>query len=155
MYPWGKEINYGAVLVLQLLFVESEYRRRGIAQMVLQAQIDMAEKQKRGLRFMFVKPGVFVEDVEDQIHDDMSLEEEKKVGRRAYANAVRFYRAFGFRRVGTSNWFCLAMDPEHPSHEIAPEDDPDPVLKSQKDIEELDRLMGILYLTRKHLAYKQ
>ena len=99
MYPWSKEINYGAVLVLQLLFHEKEYRRQGMAQALLEAQIQMTEKQKSGLRFMFVKPGVFLEDVEEQIHDDMSLEEKKEVGRRAYANAVRFYRAVGFRRA--------------------------------------------------------
>ncbi|KAK0124015.1 hypothetical protein ONS95_009002 [Cadophora gregata] len=143
MHPWGKEINHGAILILSLFIVEEGYRRQGIAQTLLQAQIAKAEKQKRGLRFMFVKPGVVPDDVERQLYGRTSLEESRIVKRRAYANAVRFYRTFGFRRVGLTNWFCFAMDPEHPSHNVALDDDPDPVPNTKKEIHELERLMNM------------
>ncbi|KAH7389059.1 hypothetical protein BKA64DRAFT_711163 [Cadophora sp. MPI-SDFR-AT-0126] len=143
IHPWGKEINHGPVLILILLTVRKEYRRQGIAQMLLNAQIAQAKKQRRGLRFMFVKPGVCPDDIAEQVHDNMSLEETMEVRRRAYAKAVRFYRAYGFRRVGLSNWFCLAMDQEHPSHNIAPEDDPNPAPHTEREMSELYQLMGI------------
>jgi len=43
----------------------------------------------------------------------------------AYEKAVRFYRSMGFRRIGLSKWFGLAMDKEHASRRIAVEDDLD------------------------------
>jgi hypothetical protein len=42
------------------------------------------------------------------------------------ANAIDFWRAMGFRRVGVTHWFCYAMDPTHPARRTAVEDDFDP-----------------------------
>lgn len=39
-------------------------------------------------------------------------------------NAVEdFWRAMGFRRIGSSSFFCLARDPDHPSHSLLSQDD--------------------------------
>lgn len=34
-----------------------------------------------------------------------------------------FWRAMGFRRIGSSSFFCLAKDPDHPSHSLLSQDD--------------------------------
>lgn len=34
-----------------------------------------------------------------------------------------FWRAMGFRRIGSSSYFCLAKDPKHASHLLTPQDD--------------------------------
>ncbi|KAH7323961.1 hypothetical protein BKA65DRAFT_481749 [Rhexocercosporidium sp. MPI-PUGE-AT-0058] len=126
MYPWGKELNKGTVLILSYLMVEKEFRRQGIARILFNAVIKKAKNAKGGLQFMFVRPGAIPSDLDDAILDSMSSEEQVDVARRVYDNAVRFYRSFGFRRVGYSKWFCLAMDPMHLSHQITPIDDRNP-----------------------------
>lgn len=34
-----------------------------------------------------------------------------------------FWRAMGFRRIGSSSYFCLSKDPKHASHLLTPQDD--------------------------------
>ena len=34
-----------------------------------------------------------------------------------------FWKALGFRRIGSTPFFCLAKDPKHPSHLLDPQDD--------------------------------
>jgi hypothetical protein len=54
------------------------------------------------------------------------LQYSKDVFKSKKAEAVAFWRAMGFRRIGSSQWFCYAMDPEHLSCHLAIEDDFDP-----------------------------
>lgn len=39
------------------------------------------------------------------------------------AIAVALFRSIGYRRIGSTVWFCFAADPDHPSHRIASADD--------------------------------
>ncbi|KAH6703258.1 hypothetical protein BKA61DRAFT_680878 [Leptodontidium sp. MPI-SDFR-AT-0119] len=126
MYPWGNELNKGAVLILSYLMVEKEFRRQGMARILLNAVIEKAKNAKGGLQFMFVRPGAIPADLDDAIDDTMLSEEQAAVAKSIYDTAVRFYRSFGFRRVGHTKWFCLAMDPSHPSHRITPTEDRNP-----------------------------
>ena len=127
-HPWGDEINRGAILILSYLLVEKEFRRQGIARELIEVLIEKLRHSKGGVEFMFVKPGVIKTDFEEE-QAQKSMEEREKIEQREYDNAVRFYRSVGFRRVGYTKWFCLAMDPEHVSHRIAPEDDLNPPVK--------------------------
>jgi GNAT superfamily N-acetyltransferase len=128
LHPWGDEINRGAILILGYLLVEKEFRRQGIARELIEVLIEKLRHSKGGVEFMFVKPGVIRTDFEEE-QAQKSVEEKEKIEQREYDNAVRFYRSVGFRRVGYSKWFCLAVDPEHVSHPIAPEGDLNPRLK--------------------------
>lgn len=40
--------------------------------------------------------------------------------------AADFYRSLGFRRIGSSTWFGLTSDPDHPSHSVPISADYDP-----------------------------
>jgi GNAT superfamily N-acetyltransferase len=128
LHPWGDELNKGAILILGYLLVEKEFRRQGVARELIEALIEKLRQSKGGVEFMFVKPGVIKTDFEEE-QAQKSMEEREKIEQREYDNAVRFYRSVGFRRVGYSKWFCLAVDPEHVSHRIAPEDDLNPPVK--------------------------
>ena len=46
--------------------------------------------------------------------------------RQCDADIEKFLRACGFRRVGTTDWFCLATDATHPSHSLTPDEDYNP-----------------------------
>lgn len=43
--PWGIELENGAVLILQLMFIEREFRRQGVARLLLQSLITSAKRQ--------------------------------------------------------------------------------------------------------------
>jgi GNAT superfamily N-acetyltransferase len=128
LHPWGDETNKGAILILGYLLVEKEFRRQGVAGELIESLIEKLRQSKGGVEFMFVKPGVIKTDFEEE-QAQKSVEEREQIEQREYDNAVRFYRSVGFRRVGYSKWFCLAVDPEHVSHRIAPEDDLNPPVK--------------------------
>ncbi|CZR59454.1 uncharacterized protein PAC_09346 [Phialocephala subalpina] len=120
MGVWGQELNKGAILILGYLLVKREWRRQGMAGMAIRALIERAKTTKGDVRWMFVKPGTIKEDLE---LEGKTEGEKEEIEKKAYESAVRFYRSFGFRRVGYSEWFCLAMDEEHASRKTAVEDD--------------------------------
>ena len=54
--------------------------------------------------------------------------------------AVSFYRSLGFRRIGTSHYLALSLDPDHKSHSLAitedikpPQDSAEPDLPDDND----------------------
>lgn len=113
-FPWGNELSKGPMLVLGFLLVEREFRRRGVAGLLMSAVIEKARRTKGGLGWVFVKPNVVKADFGEEYSTENELLR-RAIEKRAYETAVGFYRSFGFRRVGESMWYCLALDPEHVS----------------------------------------
>lgn len=129
MGVWGAELNKGAVLILSYLLVKREFRRQGFAGKAIQALIEKAKMSKGGVNFMFVKPGVIKEDLD---LDRKETVEKEQIEKKALESAVQFYRSFGFRRVGYSEWFCFAIDERHASRRIAVKEDLElPALKDK------------------------
>jgi GNAT superfamily N-acetyltransferase len=127
--PWGSELETGGVLVLKYLCVEKEFRRQGMAGMLLDKLVERAKertgkKVKGVVKFVVVFPAVIKEDFEAELVGKTD-EEKQEIEKRAYDNAVGFYRAHGSRRIGLSRWFGLVLDPEHRSRRVAVEDDLD------------------------------
>lgn len=60
------------------------------------------------------------------IPHNLPEEEHKKRRYEGYDTATALFRKAGYRRVGSSVWFCLSLDPSHPSHNIKPDEDYDP-----------------------------
>lgn len=88
-----------------------------------------SEAKKRGALWVLGKPAELVEDPGSSryVHKiDKTDEVKKAMIEDNVAKATKFWRAMGFRRVGTSEWFCYAMDPEHPARQLAAKDDFDP-----------------------------
>jgi len=128
--PWGHELETGGILILQYLCVEKEYRRKGLASAMLREIIAKARQRikktkKANVKFMVVFPAVIKEDFKSELKGKTE-EETAETEKEAYDMAVKFYRSQGFRRIGLSKWFGLALDPEHKSHQIPMEDDLDP-----------------------------
>ena len=55
--------------------------------------------------------------------DGLSSAESEKFYQEKYTALEHYWRAMGFRRIGSSPYFCLAKDSEHPAHLLAPQDD--------------------------------
>ncbi|KAE8452938.1 hypothetical protein EG329_012125 [Mollisiaceae sp. DMI_Dod_QoI] len=124
--PFGAELNSGAVLVLSYLLVERAFRRRGMGRVLISELIAKAKRARGGVEWVFVKPGVIPADLEVEGKE----EEMEEVEKRMYAEAVAFYRGVGFRRVGGSKWFCLAVDEVHASRRVRVEDDAGEIVES-------------------------
>lgn len=129
--PWGSELEKSGVMVVKYLCVDKTFRRQGLARLLLNSLIEKAKertgKAARGkVQFVVVFPAVIKEDFAEE-QEGKTESEKEEIENRHYDNAVRCYRALGFRRIGLSKWFGLALDPEHGSRQVAVEDDLDPL----------------------------
>ena len=127
--PWDNELGNSGVLILHFVFVEKEFRRQGLTQLLLQNIIEDTKKRtgntgKEVVKFLVVFPAVVKDDFEDEL-EGKTAAEKKDIEKKHYDRAVAFYRDIGFRRIGISKWFGLALDPQHRSRQVAIEDDLD------------------------------
>ena len=53
----------------------------------------------------------------------LSSAEWQKFYREKFTALEQYWRAMGFRRIGSSPYFCLAKDTKHPAHLLMPQDD--------------------------------
>lgn len=83
-------------------------------------------RQKSGHFFTVAWPTFLnTRDRESEL-DDMTDAEQEVITHREEQISITFYRSMGFRRIGSSHWFGLANDPDHPSRHLATHDDYDP-----------------------------
>lgn len=128
--PWGSELESAPILVVKYLFVSRSFRRLGLARSLLNSLIESTNARfaknggKGSVEHVVVFPAVIKEDFAEEL-EGKSEEEQKEIEEREYRNAVGAYRALGFRRIGLSKWFALAVDEGHASRELAVGDDLD------------------------------
>lgn len=60
-----------------------------------------------------------------RLSDNLSKEQYKEQYAKGEAVAIGLFRKAGYRRIGSSNWFALAVDPSHASHSLGPDQDYD------------------------------
>lgn len=81
------------------------------------------EKILSGCDFAIIWAAVLnTRDVEVEL-DKLSSPESDLYYQRKQEAVEDFWRAMGFRRIGSSEFFCLARDPNHPSHSLLSQDD--------------------------------
>ncbi|KZV77733.1 hypothetical protein PENSPDRAFT_12844 [Peniophora sp. CONT] len=94
--------------------IKSDRRRKGIGAKVYAAV--GALEQVRKAKYLFAKPG--------PLDRAPSLTSPESVDWVERGRGIRaFHRRVGFRRIGNTQFFALALDPAHPSLSIKPEDD--------------------------------
>jgi hypothetical protein len=112
--------------VFELLQINEPYRRRGLGKRLVNAVLETARKTSKSF-FAVVQPTSLTRDIEKEIQEGMSYDERVVVYRRKLEAATDFFRALGFRRIGSSGWFALAAtDPSHSCHGVSAESDYDP-----------------------------
>jgi len=112
---WQHELDYGDLLFFEQLQIERGYRRRGLGKRLVEAVLEKTRGKSKSF-FAVVQPGWLTRDVEKEIEQSMSDEERADIYGQASNTATHFWRSFGFRRIGSSTWFALASDPDHPCH---------------------------------------
>lgn len=127
---WGKELDTGDFLLIELLTVEKDHQRQGIATKLANIVQEYAQEKCRSIPFSFVW-ATHYHTTEYSIEvATLSSKERKASFNRSQARAVAFWRSLGYRRVGSTQFLCLAADSNHPSRKLAAIDDYDPPVRN-------------------------
>ena len=123
---WGKELDAGDLLLIESITVEKDHQRQGIATKLANRVWEKARKLGGSVPYALVW-ATHLNTSSYRLEASYLSDTERKASfDRSQARAVAFWRSLGYRRVGSTQWFCLAADLNHPSHKIAANDDWDP-----------------------------
>ncbi|MCJ1400991.1 hypothetical protein MMC11_004202 [Xylographa trunciseda] len=120
---WGKEIDKGRILVIEYLAVDKEFRRQGIAKKLFEDLWAKVKTTEPDCRFAMAWATRLNHREDDDKVAEMSAEDRYNYYQSGVESTVSFFRAIGFRRIGTTQWFCLAVDPEHPAAKLSAAND--------------------------------
>ncbi|KDQ60348.1 hypothetical protein JAAARDRAFT_205308 [Jaapia argillacea MUCL 33604] len=118
-----KDTSPGGILVyIEELVVEKPWRDRGVGSWAL-PRLYLLDPLKKA-RFLFTWPTVLnhLEPTTVPVGQEPTLQQKAEWAAKKEGIAA-FFRKVGFRRVGTSSFFCFAKDPKHRSRSISIEED--------------------------------
>jgi GNAT superfamily N-acetyltransferase len=121
---WGRdlELDEGYILLFDRIHVDSDHRRKGIGRELVSAILKKA-KDRVMVNYDFfaiARPGILQSDIPPLKEDSP---ESRQAQRDAAKVALAFWHSMGFRRVGTSEWLAWKDSANHPSRQLAIEDD--------------------------------
>lgn len=122
---WGTELDLGSFFVIEEMKIDKEWRRNGIGTRIMRLLIAKSQTGGRNPDFVLVAPGWLTRDIEPDLEGKTKLEQHE-IKFRVADGVCAFYRSLGFRRIGSSFCFGLAIDPTHAAHGIAVANDFDP-----------------------------
>ncbi|GAA5826999.1 hypothetical protein JCM11251_002200 [Rhodosporidiobolus azoricus] len=121
---WGSEVTHDRIRVcLDMIKVKLRYRRQGIATWALNALGPIGEPYfgVQNISFLFTWPTIHWSEFSDT-WDFGKSDPQKKEKDAALKRNIRFLQKAGFRRVGTTKYFCCAYVPQA-SHNIPRKED--------------------------------
>lgn len=123
---WAQRQGGDNFMVMEKVMVNLPFRGKGQGRVMVDTLLDLA--RARGAKYVYTLP-MQLNDAEDSSHRiaEADAARRSEVLAENKRKAVSFWRAMGFRRVGETSWFCYALDPAHPSHQLAAVNDFDPV----------------------------
>ncbi len=107
------------MLQVETVSVNEEFRKRGIATELLSQLLQKAQSLDPHFSFAFAWPTI----LNSRLSKDLSKEQYKEQYARGEDMAIGLFRKAGYRRIGSSNWFALAVDPSHASRSLDPNQD--------------------------------
>ncbi|KAK5048586.1 hypothetical protein LTR84_005677 [Exophiala bonariae] len=123
---WGQELDGGDILLIEKVFVKNEHRRQGLGRKMIESLLTLA-REKTWSFFAFAWPTVLRLHDFSQEYDSLVEEAERdRLEEREHDRAVMFHRSLGFRRVGSTIWFALTPDVDHPSRQLSSMEDFNP-----------------------------
>jgi GNAT superfamily N-acetyltransferase len=123
---WNEELDVGDILLIEFLMIDEGYRRQGLGKKVVTAMLETAKTKTERPLFAAVRPAYLRRVEEEERFQGKSRQELDRLLLQDEKIATEFYRSLGFRRIGSSTWFGLASDPNHPSHSVPISGDYDP-----------------------------
>jgi len=125
---WGSELDLGAIFLAEDIFINKEWRRRGIGRRVAHHLLEKARKGGRMLKFSLVVPGRLYRDIESDLKGKTQLEQ-RVIQFGAADVSSAFWRSLGFRRIGASACLGFAEDASHATHRILAKNDFEPAIE--------------------------
>lgn len=150
---WGSEVDLGPIFIIEHIRIERTWRRKSVGKKMIEALITKASAEKKipdpltttasaedkliesfigkfrakknKLAFTLVAPGWLNGDIRADL-DGKTASEERDIRFATHDASVAFFRSIGFRRIGASSYFGLAVDPGHKAHRISINDDFNP-----------------------------
>lgn len=119
---WGKELNKGRILLIEDVDIDMDHRRQGYGKKLVLAIWEKAQELDPLCRFAITRPGLLWSSIKNH-HDGLPEEARSKFLEETQLSADFFWRACGFRRIGTSFFFGFARDTEHPSRKLTSSND--------------------------------
>ncbi|OBT56864.1 hypothetical protein VE04_02992 [Pseudogymnoascus sp. 24MN13] len=143
---WGSELDLGPLFIIEHVRMEREWRRKGVGKKMVESLIAKASTEKKipetlgsnssaedrraesffnkndakenKLAFTLVAPGWLNGDISQDLIGK-TPREQRDIQFATHDISVAFCRSIGFRRIGASSCFGLAVDPNHEAHKIS------------------------------------
>lgn len=118
---WGPELDDGHLLLIDRLSIDKVYRRQGYGKKLVADLWKQALKAAPKCAFAVVWP-TYLNDAAIE-NENFTEEEADNVYSELSRASEDFWRAVGFRRIGSSIWFGLATDPKHKARALSAAED--------------------------------
>jgi ribosomal protein S18 acetylase RimI-like enzyme len=123
---WNKELDSGDILLIEYLHIHKQYRHRGLGKKVVTAMLERTREKTQHF-FAIAWPTLLNTREMRAEMDGKTDAENDAIFQHEQDISIRFFRSMGFRRIGSTHWFGLASDPNHPSQLLAARDDYNPI----------------------------
>ena len=125
---WAKELDQGKILLINSVYVNKLYRRRGYGKQLVRDIWQKASKKSPDCRFAAAMIAPLLTDIQSEFPRspfDTRPPSPEEIARcdELHKAAEKFWREVGFRCIGTSLYGGFAVNEHHPSKAIAPSDD--------------------------------
>ena len=118
--PFGIEINYGSLLIIDSVNVDPDCRRRGVATAMLRHLFSKARDIDCNVTFIFAWPGRVGH--REQLGKRIGCGYFPKYDHNRAATEIPSYallKSLGFGKAPAKGWYAFAVDPNHRSHGLA------------------------------------
>lgn len=112
---WSTGLD-GDIFLIEALEIDRQYRRLGQGSRLVKAMLERVREKTLGF-VAIARPDLRSNEVPYEVNS-RSAAGEKTAELADRDISRRFWRSLGFRRIGSSPWFGLASDSEHPSHHL-------------------------------------
>ncbi|OBT83253.1 hypothetical protein VE02_07589 [Pseudogymnoascus sp. 03VT05] len=156
---WGSELDLGPLFIIEHVRMERDWQCKGVGKKMVESLIAKASAEKKipetlssnssaedrrskadakanKLAFTLAAPGWLNGDISQSLIGK-TPREQRDIQFATHDVSVAFYRSIGFRRIGASSCFGLAVDPNHEAHRISINDDFNPP-EEEVDDEDLE-----------------
>lgn len=126
---WGPPLSTGNFIVVEDIVVVADFRRQGMGRSLFKALLshERCSDEDNFVQYIFAWATEAASGWDSSYNCALPDKEKKALFKANKDKAIRVFRSLGFRRVGSSHWFCYALDLDDPSHALAAEDDFDPM----------------------------
>ncbi|KAL8694579.1 MAG: hypothetical protein Q9224_003539 [Gallowayella concinna] len=116
---WGQELSHGRFLLIETVSVDKNHRRQGHGKILVDKVWEKARSIYPDLQYAIAWATNLNSDVLEVKTRNMTSEARHLLRHEFHMAVEDFFRAVGFRRIGSSPWFARAEDPTHPSRSLA------------------------------------